>query len=253
LFRKDSTVAKPTTTKLSMTIHTPVYEALEKEARNYRRDFYEHIQRILAEHVIETKSLPEQDAVTIKLTWRLVDQAVDAAKAICREGKFDEDVTLRAIQRAKEDPQWIEAYTAYVRDDIYKSGNPRKGPINREIGFRIREGIGGTVSKGPEGKPTTKKVLGEIIQSYTPMVSFDPEAVAVARSRGTVRAERADAASLAVPPLDADVYEMASEAAPGWDIRVIEQEWRSEMTEAPKNPELAFLTFCRKWERRGRP
>lgn len=170
---------KPTTTKLSMTLHTSVYEALETEARDHRRDFYEYIQRILAEHVIKTKSLPEDEAMMIELMWKLVDQAVDAAKAICREGSFDEDITLRAIKRAKEDPQWIEGYAAYVQDDIYKNGNPRKGPINREIGFRIREGIGGRVVKGPEGKSATKKVLGEIIQSYTPMASFDPEAIAV--------------------------------------------------------------------------
>jgi hypothetical protein len=172
-------MTKPTTTKLSMTLHTSVYEALQTEARNNRRDFYEHIQRILAKHVIKTKSISEEEAAMIEIMWRLVDQAVAAAKAICREGKFDEDITLRAIQLVKKDPQWVERYAAYVQDDIYKNGNPRKGPINREIGFRIREGIGGTVMKGPEGKSATKKVLGEIIQSYTPMASFDTEAVAV--------------------------------------------------------------------------
>ncbi|GGE28272.1 plasmid replication initiator protein RepA [Gemmobacter megaterium] len=76
----------------------------------------------------------------------------------------------------------------------------------------------------------------------------------VVRSRGTVGAEVVIGAPIAIPPLDAEVYEMAREAAPGWDVRMIEQEWRSWMTEAPKNPEMAFLGFCRKWfERRGRP
>lgn len=172
-------MTEPTTTKLSMTLHTPVYVALEKEAHGHRRDLFEHIQRILAEHVIKTESISKEEAAMIELMWQLVDQAVSAAKAICREGKFDEDITLRAIQRAKEDPTWVAGYAKYVQDDIYKNGNPRKGPINREIGFRIREGIGGTVIKGPDGKSATKKVLGEIIQSYTPMASFDPEAVAV--------------------------------------------------------------------------
>jgi hypothetical protein len=144
-----------------------------------RRDIYEHIQRVLAEHVIETKSLPSEEARMIELMWSLVDRTVDAAKAICREGGFNEDITLRAIERAKQDPRWIQDYATFVQDDIYKNGNPRKGPINREIGFRIREGIGATVIKDPAGKSATKKVLGEIIQSYTPMASFDPEAVAI--------------------------------------------------------------------------
>lgn len=47
-------------------------------------------------------------------------------------------------------------------------------------------------------------------------------------------------------------------AAPGWDVYVLESEWRAWMAEggldAPKNPDKAFLGFCRKWfERRGRP
>jgi len=76
----------------------------------------------------------------------------------------------------------------------------------------------------------------------------------VVRSRGTVGAELVMGAPIAMPALDAEVYQMAREAAPGWDVRMIEQEWRSWMTEAPKNPEMAFLGFCRKWfERRGRP
>jgi hypothetical protein len=29
-------------------------------------------------------------------------------------------------------------------------GNPRKGPINKEIGYRIKVGIGGIVNKGPK-------------------------------------------------------------------------------------------------------
>ncbi|NYS26379.1 replication initiator protein A [Rhodobacteraceae bacterium 2376] len=73
-------------------------------------------------------------------------------------------------------------------------------------------------------------------------------------SRGTVGGELSVVAPVAVPPLDADVYELAREAAPGWDVRVIEQEWRSWVGEAPKNPEMAFLGFCRKWfDLRGRP
>jgi plasmid replication initiation protein len=76
----------------------------------------------------------------------------------------------------------------------------------------------------------------------------------VVRGRGTVGGEVIAGGPVVVSPLDAEVYEMAREAAPGWDVRVIEQEWRSWMTEAPKNPEMAFLGFCRKWfERRGRP
>ena len=54
--------------------------------------------------------------------------------------------------------------------------------------------------------------------------------------------------------LHGDTYLKAREAAPGWDVYVLEQEWRDWMTEAPRNPDAAFIGFCRKvFERRGRP
>lgn len=54
--------------------------------------------------------------------------------------------------------------------------------------------------------------------------------------------------------LSPGAYEKARGAAPGWDIYVLEQEWRSWMSEAPRDADAAFVGFCRKWfERRGRP
>ena len=58
--------------------------------------------------------------------------------------------------------------------------------------------------------------------------------------------------------LDQEAYHDARTVAPGWDIYVLEQEWRSWMAEMdsdpPRNPTRAFVGFCRKWfETRGRP
>ena len=53
-------------------------------------------------------------------------------------------------------------------------------------------------------------------------------------------------------------YDQARLQAPGWDVHVLEAEWRAWMNDggldAPKDADRAFLGFCRKWfERRGRP
>lgn len=56
--------------------------------------------------------------------------------------------------------------------------------------------------------------------------------------------------------LDPEVYYDGRHAAPGCDIYVLEQEWRSWMmdSEPPRNPTKAFVGFCRKWyETRGKP
>ena len=60
--------------------------------------------------------------------------------------------------------------------------------------------------------------------------------------------------SIVIPPLVGDTYEIARTLAPGWDVRMIEDEWRAWATEIPRNPEQAFLGFCKKWyEKRGQP
>lgn len=57
-----------------------------------------------------------------------------------------------------------------------------------------------------------------------------------------------------VPPLKPETYELARKAAPGWDVRYLEGEWRDWIVEPPRDPDAAFVGFCRKcFEKRGRP
>lgn len=57
--------------------------------------------------------------------------------------------------------------------------------------------------------------------------------------------------------LNPETYERARIAAPGWDVRHIENEWRrwSEwIGETPHDVDAAYLGFCRKWfKKHGRP
>ena len=80
----------------------------------------------------------------------------------------------------------------------------------------------------------------------------------VFRNRGTMHKEEPVTDALPSIHLSPDVYDLARDAAPGWDVRHLEQEWRGWMMDggldAPKSPDRAFVGFCRKWfERRGRP
>lgn len=75
----------------------------------------------------------------------------------------------------------------------------------------------------------------------------------VFRSRGSIAAIP-KATEVSLPPLASETYEQARSYAPGWDIRMIEREWREWTTEAPRNVDKAFLGFCSKWyEKRGTP
>lgn len=88
-------------------------------------------------------------------------------------------------------------------------------------------------------------------------VTFDEkEGMVTFQNRGTMKAALAPVVSWK-GRLDADVFGDARNAAPGWDIHYLEQEWRSWLGEneiVPKHPERHFVKFCQSWfEKRGRP
>lgn len=47
--------------------------------------------------------------------------------------------------------------------------------------------------------------------------------------------------------LDGDTLDAAKSLVPGWDIYHVKREWEEWMTELPRNPDAAFLGFCKKW------
>ena len=74
------------------------------------------------------------------------------------------------------------------------------------------------------------------------------------RGKLTELAAKEVPAGAVVRPLKTEVYARARDVAPDWDVYYLEQEWRDWMTEPPRDPEAAFVGFCRKWfEKRGRP
>jgi len=75
----------------------------------------------------------------------------------------------------------------------------------------------------------------------------------VFRNRGTMQT-KPELAQAALVFLKPNTYDDAREAAPGWDVRYLEGEWRGWMKERPKNPDKAFVGFCKKWyATKGRP
>jgi hypothetical protein len=75
------------------------------------------------------------------------------------------------------------------------------------------------------------------------------------RNRGSIpKSGNVSSDALSIGELSPETYHDARLVAPGWDIYVLEREWREWMTEPPRNPNAAFIGFCRKvFEKRGHP
>lgn len=171
---------KPQAEKVSkhtLTLPDGVYSALTASAERVGLEPNELIQELIVERVIKDGTLDEATTQHIKAYKWLVAASVERAKALCRAGKFSPALTADVFEASAADPEWAAQYRFYVQDDIYKNGNPRKGPINREIGYRIRAAIGAEVEKDAKGATALKKVTGLVIQSYTPFTSFDPSTI----------------------------------------------------------------------------
>ena len=53
--------------------------------------------------------------------------------------------------------------------------------------------------------------------------------------------------------ISTDGYERAKLAAPGWDIYLIESQWRQWMKETPRDVDSAFVGFCKQWAAKRQP
>lgn len=119
--------------------------------------------------------------------------------------------------------------------------------------LRDKSGSGSTLK---EFKRLVGKIMDDdITHDYMPdyRFSFDGNVV-------VVRPKNQDATQ-SVPPLPfsgeeyqlkPETFEKAGMLAPGWDVYHIEREWREWLLEPPRNPDAAFLGFCKKWyEKRG--
>jgi replication initiator protein A len=111
-----------------------------------------------------------------------------------------------------------------------------------------------TGSQSPE-KRFRQMIRGLARHDHLPdyHVAFDDEADMVEfTNRGSMKAA---AALRWAGQLDNEAYHDARQAAPGWDVYNLEQEWRQWLGEneiEPQHPARHFVKFCQSWyDKRG--
>ncbi|MCA9093083.1 MAG: replication initiator protein A [Planctomycetaceae bacterium] len=112
----------------------------------------------------------------------------------------------------------------------------------------------GSSSTSKEFRRLVTKIVDEDLRyQHIPdySVTLDESDIVTFRSRGTIPTPYASE-PCQMGPLNPETYNDARIVAPGWDVYLLEREWREWITEVPRDPDAAFIGFCRKWtELRG--
>lgn len=154
---------------ITLNITSEVQNALELSAERFGLDANVHAVRIVEDYLLGNGLLADDVGRDILLSRSLIERVVEKAVGIIASGEFESSITFDAIQMACADDEWLSDYKTLVRDDPFKSGNPRKQVINQNLGYFIKKAVGARSKTKPDGKPMNVKVTGSIIQSYTPL------------------------------------------------------------------------------------
>ena len=103
----------------------------------------------------------------------------------------------------------------------------------------------GSQSSDKEFKRMLSKVITDnLAHKHMPDYTFE-----LLDNKLIVRPIRSAPTQSYLPPLNSDTYEEARKYASGWDIRVLESEWRNWVTTKQikvKNADSSFISFCKK-------
>jgi hypothetical protein len=155
---------------ITLGITEEIHSALASSAQKAGLELNIHAVRIIEDYLLAQKGLVSDEAKRDVLLGRsLIKRAMERATELVAANGFASSITFDAIQSVSADPSWLSDYATLVRDNPYKSGNPRKQTINQNLGYFIKKAVGARSQTNPGGKALNEKVKGSIIQSYTPL------------------------------------------------------------------------------------
>lgn len=181
---------------------------------------------------------------------------------------------MKALQELKRSPLaldiycWLTHRMSYLRKDTvipwpllqlqFGVGYAEVGQGPRDFKTNFRKQLRKVHVIYPQAK-VTEVEQGLFLKPSPPHVAKLPEPLGAWESRRHAAAViRADDASTVLATgllkplticLNLETYAKAKCAAPGWDVYALEHEWRdwiAQKGEPPKNPDAAFIGFCRR-------
>lgn len=248
---------------VSQTVRFKAYDMLRSTNRPLGGESYNRLRGAL-ERLAGTRISTNiiTGSVEVFETFGLIEKARIVRET--RDGRMQEvevklsDWVFNAIQ-AKEVLTLHEDYFRLRKPldrRIYELARKHCGQQSEwRIGLEKLQAKCGSTSTQKEFRRLIRKIADEDLKNnYMPdyAIRFEDDMLFV---KNRHRAQKYRGQSIAAaPPLDPDVYARARQVAPGWDIYLLEREWRDWMNSPPKDPEAAFIGFCKKvYETRGKP
>jgi plasmid replication initiation protein len=117
-----------------------------------------------------------------------------------------------------------------------------------EIGIPKLQEKTGSLSNTKEFKRMLAKVITDnLTHNHLPDYTFELDGQKLVVR--PIKTTQQTGSGQHLPPLASDTYEEARHCAPGWDVRVLEAEWREWVYAKKikvKNPDRNFVSFCKK-------
>jgi len=150
-----------------MRLDSFVYSALAKAAKNAGLETNAYIERRLNQIAVNSGFMHKTQSERIKLEYDIIEIAIETARKLKSEGKFNEHFTLTVFQKLMQNPKFLSMYETAIGGKAREVGLKGKSPLNMYLGWYIKNAVGADPLLTASGKPKRAQVKNEPIQSYT--------------------------------------------------------------------------------------
>ena len=154
-------------TNVAFSLEPAVRARFASEAKAEGMELGHFLQKVLENHLLDTAPKDDPLAERIRAKRAVIDQTVETAKRLDRDGRFDEHFVLNVMKTAAKDEDFMKIYnTAIGWNPETKKAHGQKA-LNQQLGRLIRKSVGAKGMKTDAGRVARAQVTGEVISSYT--------------------------------------------------------------------------------------
>ena len=156
------------TIKFAFSLHKPVFEAFEFASEDEESNGRALMRDVLTRYAVDHLGLsPSAVPFDLELYRSLTQEVADAAVEIIESDGWQEDITLKAVQRCQSRSEWLESYRQLINDGEFVTGNKVKSSVNQNFGHYVKHRLNARNKLDENGNRATVQVAGELLRSFT--------------------------------------------------------------------------------------